>query len=1204
MPDTDLPTDVLSGKVVARLIKTVADAGDPGALPDEIVIEGTVKFSPRVTVYKNPNPNLAVVVPGIVVCDIDSEGYLVSNGERGVWLPEGAYRVTYRLLNARIRTHLIVVLPEHTDENPLNLVGSIPPAGPVGTSGEYASLSARIDALNGVSTDDPRLSDARPPTAHNHDDRYFTEGEIEAKLADIPTTQDLENESTARQTAVSEVWDTLNEEVSARSAADDGFNVRIELLEEGTVDLSDYVTDGEMATALSGKANTSHSHTSAAITDFREAVEDAMAATLVGAGVTITHEDGSDTITLTGVAGADAEGVRDAIGAALVGVGPISIVPNDSGDTIVITVSATVNSTDAALRDRSTHTGLQTISTVNGLQAALDNKAATTDPPVSHGNSHKKDTGSDPITPADIGAATAAQGAKADTAVQPAALSAYSTTAHTHTTSQVTDFNSAVAALIASAAGTGGKWRGTWSSVSLLKAYDPIVDGLSVGTLTVVNVSPPMAVLAKSSCPILTGDVPIASNIYQISKQVPGGSAPYGAYSVQWDITAPAGSSQVRFKHAFAVGGGGYGNAYVQVNGVTKRNIGEVNAAWLAFNETIAPGQILRVVSYAPFNGAGAAYIGDLEFWGAAAPYAVGDLVYYSGKFWSCASSGTTATPGADGTWTDLNIVVDLTDLTGSSAIGRSLLAAADQAAVQTIVGASGGGGSVAAHKATHALGGSDALSAADIGAAPIGSDFFRGAWEPTRSYLLGEEVQSGGQVWIATAPNTNTLPTDLATPVQTGSDGGPGSYSITASLGISQKQLAHPIRLNAAALVGGFRITQHNATAPPAQIEVTVLSALPTGSSFTPSFATTTATPVSVGSNRYDLYLDDPIPLLANTNYWVWIRAVTQASFTDMNGQLGGSYSYSGISVANTATTTVSVRNDGGTWSEAAAGRHIYMGILTVTPTSWSRIGVNLDSTVVGRNVLNAATAAAARSAIGAAADAASGGPSGNLLLVDFGATPPAGTPSGTVVIEKAGTLTTWDFTGAALPAGWTARGGATASFAAGTGATLTCPSAGGFSINMTSLPAECVVEMHALSQASNSSVMFGVEMHSAAGDGAQSNWYASPNGLLTTGMTAFAYNSNYNYGGPAPVSPFRFRLHKNGTTYTSQVSLDGGVSWTADLGAITVSAVVTQIGVGCSLGTTSAVIQRVTYRPGPPVGSSGRVKGWWDGSAIQSVA
>lgn len=44
-----------------------------------------------------------------------------------------------------------------------------------------------------------------------------------------------------------------------------------------------------------------------------------------------------------------------------------------------IAVGATANSSDAALRDRASHTGTQAISTVTGLQAALDGKAAVAD---------------------------------------------------------------------------------------------------------------------------------------------------------------------------------------------------------------------------------------------------------------------------------------------------------------------------------------------------------------------------------------------------------------------------------------------------------------------------------------------------------------------------------------------------------------------------------------------------------------------------------------------------------------------------------------------------------------------------------------------------------------------------------------------------------------------------------------------------------
>ena len=69
---------------------------------------------------------------------------------------------------------------------------------------------------------------------------------------------------------------------------------------------------------------------------------------------------------------------------------------------------ATANSTDAQLRDRSTHTGTQSASTISGLATVATSGA--------YGDLLGKPS------PADIGAATAAQGAKADSAVQPAGL--------------------------------------------------------------------------------------------------------------------------------------------------------------------------------------------------------------------------------------------------------------------------------------------------------------------------------------------------------------------------------------------------------------------------------------------------------------------------------------------------------------------------------------------------------------------------------------------------------------------------------------------------------------------------------------------------------------------------------------------------------------------------------------------------------------
>jgi len=126
--------------------------------------------------------------------------------------------------------------------------------------------------------------------------------------------------------------------------------------------------------ALRDRTTHTGTQTATTISDFTEAVQDAVAALLgAGSNVILTYDDAANSLTVSATAaggtGLDAEQVRDTIGVALVGVGNIAVTVNDAADTITITTTATVNSTDAQLRDRSTHTGTQPASTVTGLAA-------------------------------------------------------------------------------------------------------------------------------------------------------------------------------------------------------------------------------------------------------------------------------------------------------------------------------------------------------------------------------------------------------------------------------------------------------------------------------------------------------------------------------------------------------------------------------------------------------------------------------------------------------------------------------------------------------------------------------------------------------------------------------------------------------------------------------------------------------------------
>jgi hypothetical protein len=115
------------------------------------------------------------------------------------------------------------------------------------------------------------------------------------------------------------------------------------------------------------RANHTGTQTSATVSDFVEAVEDAVAA-LIGrsthTGITFTYTDASNTLAATVSAGLDAEQVRDTIGTALGGTGLITVTPNDGADTITISTSATANSSDATLLARANHTGTQSADTL------------------------------------------------------------------------------------------------------------------------------------------------------------------------------------------------------------------------------------------------------------------------------------------------------------------------------------------------------------------------------------------------------------------------------------------------------------------------------------------------------------------------------------------------------------------------------------------------------------------------------------------------------------------------------------------------------------------------------------------------------------------------------------------------------------------------------------------------------------------------
>lgn len=155
-----------------------------------------------------------------------------------------------------------------------------------------------------------------------------------------------------------ELTDLIGDETTARMAADAGL----------TADIA------SASTADRARANHTGQQPSSTISDFTEAVQDAVGAALSGTtGATVTYDDAAGTIVIAGVG--DPETMRDTIGAALVGIGLVTVTVDDAGNTITISTTATANDTDANLRARSSHTGTQAASTITGLAAVATSGA-------------------------------------------------------------------------------------------------------------------------------------------------------------------------------------------------------------------------------------------------------------------------------------------------------------------------------------------------------------------------------------------------------------------------------------------------------------------------------------------------------------------------------------------------------------------------------------------------------------------------------------------------------------------------------------------------------------------------------------------------------------------------------------------------------------------------------------------------------------
>lgn len=206
-------------------------------------------------------------------------------------------------------------------------------------------------------------------------------------------------------------------------------------------------------TALDTKASSTHTHTSSQVTDF-DAEVDNNATVAANTAARHTHAN---------------QATLDATTASF----------TTAKDTKLTSIStgATANSSDATLLSRANHTGAQPISTVTGLQTALDAKQASgdyaTNTALTTGLSGKASTSHAHVI--------------TDTTGLQTALDSKAAVSHTHTASQVTDFDTEVSNNVDVTANTTA--RHTHSNATVLNnttasfttADETKLDGIATG---------------------------------------------------------------------------------------------------------------------------------------------------------------------------------------------------------------------------------------------------------------------------------------------------------------------------------------------------------------------------------------------------------------------------------------------------------------------------------------------------------------------------------------------------------------------------------------------------------------------------------------------------------------------------------------------------------------------------------------------------
>lgn len=717
-----MPADVLFGKVIGRFILAVADTiDDPDVLPDANPAEGIITFTSVAPNFRVGAPEPTTVVRTPIRCALDTDGRLIDPASQlGVWLVVGIYRVTYNLAGVNLESHLIEVTTTHTDAAPLDLTLAIPPTGSGLTITQYADLASQISILrntvltfpdapvtsvNALTGDVVLTADEVGALTQAQADLLYAQlsasgggfrglwdSAVQYDIGDLTIINDILWGTTAPNVGVQPT-----QNVTINPAGGDGGpgNYGLDQMFGGAPEIIHPIrlTRAVLVGRISLVVQAGRSGLPAlevGLLAVRPTPSTPTPPTFITPPTTVPYQSGSGwhdiildnpvmlqantdywiSIKATGGSTADLNGQ---FGIDAWNFTAPMVSPTDR----YVLARGTGGAWDVTDR----HTFVQLGELIPQAWEAVADLSGPISAPVQSVNGL---TGIVTLTASDVGAAALAD-VPSPEAIRDLVNAQF--VAGANITIDVNDATDQVT-ISSSAAGSSAsqtlRWRGIWSALQLLKAYNPAVDGTTGTVMTGIQASPQVTSISRSAALVQSGTLPGAATVYKVGVRGSGFTANNTA--AQWTVTAPAGAAEVRFKHAFAAGPGGYGQAYVRVAGTQIRTAFEVDLTWAAFTRPLLPGDTLEVQTYSNANSVGENYVGDLEFWGAGSPYILGDLVWHQGAFYQCASAGTAETPGAGSAWT---VLTSSGGGSSSSAItlvdGQGIIITEDSATQRTI---------------------------------------------------------------------------------------------------------------------------------------------------------------------------------------------------------------------------------------------------------------------------------------------------------------------------------------------------------------------------------------------------------------------------------------------------------------------------------------------------------------------------------------